>query len=446
MNGESVRSVFEAVLPDAAVEGILAGFNFQERCRRMDALLFIRAMVMAAGTNRGGRQADVMRLYFENGGPQVVRGGFYRWFNPKLEAVMEQVAVRALVLAREKKCDLPGWLGEHVSDWLIVDSSTLKLEDELKEVYPGTGDYAAVKVHKVFSVGVGTTVGYHLSAAKDHDNKHFQLDEGWRGKGLLADLGYASFKLVRDCNEFGVKFVIRLKDSWKPKVRSVSRGNIKKTFFPGQDFDVFLENDLVVDGQVIDLDVALGKGKDEVHCRLSGICAKDGTYRFYLTNLPSSVGPRQISDLYRVRWEIESDNKLNKSCFHIDEIRARTGSAVRSLIHAAITSSIIACLIVHDHRLEEAPPPGKKCERTKAPIHPQLVARAIGSACMKIAELLGTGRNDTTDERWEEVASLMHHLGKDPNWRRRPSILDQLRGWKIQPGRAKNARITSKAA
>ena len=37
-------------------------------------------MVIAAATGYGGRQADVMRFYFDSGGEQVVRDSFYRWF------------------------------------------------------------------------------------------------------------------------------------------------------------------------------------------------------------------------------------------------------------------------------------------------------------------------------------------------------------------------------
>ena len=29
--------------------------------------------------------------------------------------------------------------------------------------------------------------------------------------------------------------------------------------------------------------------------------------------MPATVGPRQVADLYRVRWEVENDNKLDKS-------------------------------------------------------------------------------------------------------------------------------------
>lgn len=48
----------------------------------------------------------------------------------------------------------------------------------------------------------------------------------WRGLGVLLDLGYASFKLLRDCHEHDVRFVIRLKDSWKPRVQHVARGKL----------------------------------------------------------------------------------------------------------------------------------------------------------------------------------------------------------------------------
>jgi hypothetical protein len=37
----------------------------------------------------------------------------------------------------------------------------------------------------------------------------------------------------------------------------------------------------------------------------------------------------------------------------------------------------------------------------------------------------------------------LDHLGKDPNWRRSPSILDQLRGWTIRPGRPRKAKLAS---
>jgi hypothetical protein len=169
--------------------------------------------------------------------------------------------------------------------------------------------------------------------------------------------------------------------------------------------------------------------------------APDGAYRFYLTNLPPEVGPHQIADIYRVRWEIESDNKLDKSCNHIDNVRAQTAPAVRALVHASIISSMLACLISHRHRLKERRP-ARAQERSQAPIHPQSLARAMGAAAMKIAAALELTGSDAKRE-WQAIAEYLQHLGQDPNWRRNPSILDQMRGWKITPGRARRAKLAS---
>jgi hypothetical protein len=444
MQGTDVRRVFESILPDDAIMTIVEKAGFQERVRKLDAVRLVRAMVIAAATGYGGRQADIMRLYFELGAASVVRGVFYGWFGAELEAVMKKVSCRALEYARGQPRDLPGVLGAHVVDWHIFDSTTIKLDRALIAEYPGAGDYAALKVHKRFSVGVGTLIDYHVSPARDHDCLHLHIDESWAGLGVILDLGYASFKLIRDCNKHGVHFVIRLKESWKPKVQHVARGTITKALFAGSDLDTLLQEEtLILDGRVIDADVALGTGKATVHCRLVGVPAPDRGYRFYLTSLPAAVGPRQVADIYRVRWEIESDNKLNKSCLHLDEIAARTGPAVRSMIHASLVSSMIACLLVHQHRLSEAPPPEAGAERNRPPLHPQALARAMGCAADAIASAMQlTGQK--AEAEWNRIAAYLVHLGRDPNWRRSPSVLDQMRGWKISRGRPKKARLAAR--
>src|SRR3990167_6144041 len=96
LSGNQVREIFEAVLPDSALLEIIRKAKFEERSRKREAVALLRAMVIAAATGFGGRQRDVMRLYFENGAPRVVRGGFYAWFGEELEAAMQQVARRAI--------------------------------------------------------------------------------------------------------------------------------------------------------------------------------------------------------------------------------------------------------------------------------------------------------------------------------------------------------------
>lgn len=438
LRGCDVREIFETVLPNEALREAMDAAGFQQRERKLNGVMLLRSMVIAASTGHGGRQADAMKLYFEGGAPKVVRGGFYSWFGAPLERTMAAVRDRALAYANAEPLDLPGALGANVKDWHIVDSMTVALEPELKDEYPGAGDYAALKVHKRYSVGVGTTIGFHLSPAREHDAPHLVIDEGWRGLGLLCDLGYASHALLRACAEFDVRYVIRLKENWKAKVTHIARGREAATFVPGTDFDALVTTGVIrLDGRLVDLDVELGTGKSRVASRLVGVLTERG-YCFYLTNLPPKVAPRIVCDLYRIRWEIELDNKLDKSCHRLDQVGARTGPAVRALVYASIVASMLVCLLTHRHRLSEAPPPRKGAERKKPPVHAQGVSRMLGIAAGSVARAFEL-RGRAAEKEWEHIASLLNHE-TDPNWRRRPSILDQMRGWRVSPGAPRKGR------
>lgn len=414
--------------------------GFQQRERKLDSVAFLRAMIIAASRGEAGRQFAVLNAYYESGATRVVRGAFYRWFSPALERVMEEVAERALGLARAAAPDLPGWLGEVVRDWILVDATQIQLEDALIKEYPGTSGQASMKIHKHFSVGVGTTIRYQLTAGKEQDITHLHLDESWRGLGLIADLGYASTRLLRECDEYGVTYVIRLKQSWKPKVERLVTGRLVGPLVAGSDLDVLLEDEVLILGdEPIDADVTVGHGARAVRARLVCVHTPKGPC-WYLTNLSRRIGHNQIADLYRVRWEIELDNKLDKSCYQLDGIGAKTGHAARALVHASMTAATIACLVAHQHRLHETRPKRPNTPRTVAPIHVQTLARVLASGAETIARAL-TLDGDAATREWDRLAEMWSWRAQDPNWRSAPSILDQLRGWKITRGRPKHAKL-----
>lgn len=435
MTGADFRKLMETMLPDVLLGEVAVATGFHQRDRKRDAIKFLRTMLIAASSPSGGRQADIMRHYFESGAPRVARGSFYDWFGPPLEATMAKLSEIVMTWARSQSVDLPGILGG-VRDWRIVDSETVALDKRLLAEYPSTGDHAALKVHKTLSVGTGTTIDYHLSPAREHDSPHLILDESWRGMGLLVDLGYASVARLRECQQYGVSIIIRLKDDWKPKVQRVTRADLKKTFVPGTDLDLFLDDVYLDLGNVVDVDVTVGATNLPV--RLVGVRVPEKGYRFYLTNVGRHLGPHQIADLYRVRWEIENSNKLDKSSHRLEEIDAERGPAARAMVHASLISSVIVNSIVHAHNRVT---PTKDAQRTRPPLHAGLVARMLATAAFRIAsafELVG----DEATQEWEKLVALIIHTGEDPNWRARPSILDQLRGWPAAPAAKK--KLSSK--
>ena len=429
MTGDDLREVMETCLPEHVLREAIEAANLQQRERRLDAVPFLRAMVMSASSPSGGRQADVVRTYFESGATRVVRGSYYEWFGGPLETAMSKLATIAMNYAAGLPRDLPGILGG-VTDWRIVDSSTVQLHKRLKEIYPGTGDYAAIKVHKIMSVGSGTTISYHFSPAREHDSRHLALDESWRGFGLLIDLGYASLERLRECDRYGVRVVLRLKENWQPKVKSIQRGEVTRTFTSGTDLDVLLADEvLLLNGKAIDAQVVVGIGASAVAMRLVGVRSPKGPYCFYLTNAPATLGPKQIADLYRVRWEIETNNKLDKSSHRLDEIDSRKPQAVRALLHASITASVLVGTLIHKHHLADHGDLPAGARRTKPPLHAGLLARMLSTCAMRIAETMDES-SPRADAEWSRLAGVLVHMGEDPNWKRRPSILDEIRGWK----------------
>jgi hypothetical protein len=436
MTGEDVREVFETILPQQAIERLCVQCGVIERQRKVPLGMLVRAMVIAAGTPGGAYQADILRSYLECAVPRVARSAFYRWFDEPLERFMAALADRALGYARAQQVDLTGILGG-VKDWYIVDSTTVHVHDALRDEFPGTGDYAAVKVQKVLSVGCGAPVAYHFSSAREHDSRHLTIDASWRGCGLLADLAYASLARLRACNDHGGRFVIRLKDNWKPEVDHLARGHVRQEFFPGADLDALLEQDiLLLDGRAIDADVPVGGSRDPLHLRLVGVHTPKGS-GFFLTNLPPRLGPLQVADLYRVRWEVELSIKLDTSVHRLDHVDAERPCSVKALLHASLIASIIAALLAHAHNRQTRPSPEGE-PRTEAPLHPRRLALQLAVSCQSIAQAFDL-KGAQAMRRWQEIAELLMHSGKDPNWRRRPSVLEQLRGWKRQPVRRKHA-------
>jgi putative transposase len=384
MTGEDVRQVFEAILPQQEIERVCVQCGVIERQRKLHLGMLVRAMVIAAGTPGGAYQADILRSYLDCEVPRVARSAFYRWFDEPLERFIAALADRALAYARAQQVDFTGILSG-VKDWYIVDSTTVTVRDALQEEFPGTGDYAALKVHKVLSVGCGAPVHYHFSPAREHDSRHLQIDASWQGCGLLADLAYASLARLRACNTYGVRFVLRLKDNWKPKVDAIARGHVTQEFCPGTDLDVLLEGEILqLDGRAIDADVRVGGTKDPLHLRLVGVHTPKG-YCFFLTNLPPRLGPRQVADLYRIRWEVELSIKLDKSVHRLDQIDAERPCSVKTLLHASLIASIIAALLTHSHNVRTRPPQ-EGATRTEAPLHPRRLALQLAVSCQSIAQ------------------------------------------------------------
>jgi hypothetical protein len=154
MTGDEVRQVFEATWPQEEITRLCQEFDVVPRARKGHWGMFVRAMVLSAGTTGGAAQADVLRSYGECEVPHGARSAFYRWVDESLDRGMAALAARALAYARAQPGDRAGPLAG-VTDGDMGDATTVTRRDARLEACPGTGRDAAIQGHTVRSVGWG---------------------------------------------------------------------------------------------------------------------------------------------------------------------------------------------------------------------------------------------------------------------------------------------------
>jgi hypothetical protein len=115
----------------------------------------------------------------------------------------------------------------------------------------------------------------------------------------------------------------------------------------------------------------------------------------------------------------------------LDAVDSARPCSLKTLLHASLIASTTAALLAHTHNLKTRPPQ-VGAPRTEAPLHSRHLALPLAVSGQSIAhafELQGA----EAQRHWDKISALLTHSGKDPNWRRRPSVLDQWRGWTRQP-------------
>jgi hypothetical protein len=340
--------------------------------------------------------------------------------------LMQELVDVALDYVRAMPLSLPGILAGR-RDWRAFDSSTVKLPDELKTKWMGTGDYAALKIHKEYSLGVENVVGYHIGPAREHDGPHLVVDESRRGTGLLVDLGYASHALLRRCEEHDVAYVIRAKGGWNLYVDDAAPAAMVAAWRLPSGWRCPDASEVLVlptEGD-LDIDVSLGDETNPILARLVAFTVNNERV-VLLTNLPRATHALdEVGMLYRLRWSIETDNKLVKTGCQLDEITGEKPVTAEIMVHASMLASILANALCHASHVDDGGVEQRVPKMSRPPLHALLVWKYLVAHATGFVESL-TGEEDLN--RWPLRRDKILVLGADPNWRSRPSPLDEVKG------------------
>lgn len=421
-----IVDLMNAVLPSDEILRFAKELGVQKRERKRDVAQLVVSLILAGGKHRFGLQKAAMKSYVEATGVAVVEGSFYGWFDERLASLMDLLAARARAWVLTRPVHLPGILSG-VSDWRAIDSESVKLDKRLIEHWRGTGDYSALKVHKEYSLGRENAVDWRVSGADEHDARNFAIGPERAGQGILFDLGYLSHQVIADCHRHNVRFVARVKDRWRFWIDETVPDTDRTQWLDNEALgDTFSYADLaeMTEG-VLDIDVTVGGSESMLRARLVCFETPSGGRVMFLTNLRRETHTyAEVGLLYRLRWSIEVDNKIDKSAFELDEIDAYKPASVRIVLQARLIATLLANAIVHEDLLRRGLVDDRRRAITEAPVHALQVAASLA----QFGASFGAAHIESDSEELRRLHAVVLHVSQDRAWRRSPSAMDVVKG------------------
>ena len=312
-------------------------------------------MVVILGLSVRGRTSisQLGHLFAEVTGVRLARSSFWARFNGGFSELTKWLLDRLVGHARQAPPTPPGYL-KVFKDVLAVDSSVVKVHDDLRSVWKGTrrnSAKAALKVHAWVRAFTGELVKYRVTREAFGDSRAFGIDQSLRGVLVLMDRGYGSPSLWRRIDSVGGYFLTRVPKGWNQVITSMNRrhrGRARKLV--GKNLQDAL---LGIKRQVLDVNVVFrcrvrgyrGQRARKVdhEFRVIGLRRPDGELALYATNAPQEMlSAEAVWEVYRLRWEVETFFKTAKSGCALDELPSKDRHRVEALVYAALIRAHIA--------------------------------------------------------------------------------------------------------
>ena len=234
----------------------------------------------------------------------------------------------------------------------IQDGTSFAVKPALAAIFPGrftTISPAAVELHVDMDLMSETANRVMLSADSEAEGQFLPEPEELAGELLLADRGYVSMAYLKRVEQAGGSYIVRGKSDMNPLI-------IKAIGADGQEIECLREKKLkqvrgkLLKNEWVDLRVRFGEGNKSYECRLvvhPNLSAR-GTLRYLLTNLDAAeFSVQQISDGYRLRWQIELLFKEWKSHCNLHAFDTANANIAEGLIWASLCAATLKRYCAH---------------------------------------------------------------------------------------------------
>lgn len=412
---ETIKSFFK----NLPIQKIAEEVGYCQRKRKIDMVIFFSTLLLAFGTGIKCSIEGFRQAYIIASGTIIARSSFYCRFTPQLVSMMKELLKYACDEVSQTAPKLVKKL-EEFTELIVVDATVMKVHNFLKNVFPscrkGTGrgkTEAVVKMELAINPFRTVPTKIKITPETEDSREFLEIGEWVKGKLLLFDLGYFSYKLFHDIDTNGGYFISRLKNCANPLiVEDNSPHKVWNACYLGKKLKGILKCNI---GAILDFKTLI-KVRPRRNCPESEIIPRymrvvciynleEERYHCYITNIPyRMIGTHYIARIYRCRWEIEMIFKELKSFFRLHEFPTGKAEIVETLIYAAIMSLVLSRRILSALRRSGNIAPSKSPER-------HWTARFAEIAFT----LHVTLRAKSINELWEFLEGYLKWAMLDPN-------------------------------
>ncbi|PHQ44267.1 IS4 family transposase [Halorubrum sp. C3] len=400
LSPDLIRRRLTSLFPAELIEDIARERDVVQRDRKIDITMLVWTLIMGFAVDSEARTiAGFQRADSAATNQTVARSSFYDRFTPALEALLSDLLEHALEEVAVPHTIAPQF--ELFREVLIADATVFRLHrllDEFPATYP---DQSGAKLHLVQNATKQTIEQFQLTDERIHESSQLHTGSWLRGRLLLFDLGFYSFRRFALIDENGGFFLTRLKSTANPLIvgeRRKWRG--RAISLPERRLRDVL-GDLT--REIIDVTVEIefkrraygGKqSSDSMEFRVVGVRNEDtDDYHLYVTNLPDEFTPRQVAALYGLRWEVELLFRELKSLYGLEKFETSDPAIVELLVVSALLTLTVsrALLGVFQERFPETVFPRErwaKTFRSVAQLILEDLAQSLGYPPPNLAEVM----------------------------------------------------------
>jgi hypothetical protein len=343
--------------------------QFVQRRFKMTGTIFLKTLLIGWLKNpQAGLTLSCQRA--QEFGVTISPQGLAERFNAQAVTYLKQLFAHCLATFHSQQ-PLPLAALQQFTAILLTDSTQVELPAALAQIWKGAGGCAspaALKMHLTFDYLNGTLQAVDLAAGSSPDTQHAMTCPP--GSLSLFDLGYFSLTRLEQITHNRAFFITRLRPNtllfdsaaWETAVdletlcSSLQGAGAEYWLFLGskQRIPVRLvlnrcPPSVVEQRRRTAYANAKRKGRQPSQKYLALL-----QWTYFITNVPEALlSAQQVTQFYRIRWQIELLFKLCKSQLHLDAVQGCGEHRILYQLYARLILLVLLCDLVAAFRWDD---------------------------------------------------------------------------------------------